>query len=275
MKELGPVRAAAPSQPKDPVIASFTADKTQVRAGEEVIQSPTGAPERGASPALRAGATKVNPKDGLTYVWIAPGTFQMGCSPGDYECFDNLEKPAHTVTISKGFWIGQTEVTQAAFQRVMGYNPSSFKGPKRPVETIDWGGAKSYCTAAGMRLPTEAEWEYAARAGSSDGRYGDLDAIAWYRTNSQGETHDVGQKQANAWGVFDMIGNVWEWVADWYGSYQSGSETDPQGRVSGGLRALRGGSWTSFPVVARASSRNRLAPIMRYNTDIGVRCAGD
>jgi formylglycine-generating enzyme required for sulfatase activity len=231
------------------------------------------APPEPVRPVLQAGTTKMNPKDGLTYLWIPPGTFQMGCSPGDSECFAN-EKPEHTVTISKGFWIGQTEVTQEAYERVMGNNPSHFKGPKLPVESIDWNQAQNYCTAAGMRLPTEAEWEYAARAGSSGSRYGDLDAIGWYLANSGGKTHEVGQKKANAWGLLDTIGNVWEWVADWHAwGYQAGSATDPHGPASGTDRARRGGSWNGDAQLARASIRTIGPPAVPYV--LGVRCAGN
>lgn len=138
----------------------------------------------------------------------------MGCSQGDKECGDN-EQPAHEVTITRGFWIGQTEVTQEAYQRVMnGQNPSRFKGARLPVETISWNDADAYCRAIGGRLPTEAEWEYAARAGSTDGRYGDVDQIAWYGKNSGNKTHEVAGKAPNTWGLYDTLGNVWEWTAD-------------------------------------------------------------
>jgi formylglycine-generating enzyme required for sulfatase activity len=230
------------------------------------------APPESVSPILRAGATKVNEKDGLTYVWIPPGTFQMGCSPGDGECFGN-EKPAHQVTISSGFWMGQTEVTQEAWQRAMGTNPNHFKGPKLPVESISWDDARSYCQAVGMRLPTEAEWEYAARAGSNGSRYGEIDQIAWYRSNSGSQTHEVGQKQANAWGLRDMLGNVWEWVEDWYAQYPPGATTDPRGPSSGSERGLRGGSWNGDSGLARASVRS--GPNWRVGAVIGVRCAGN
>ena len=217
-----------------------------------------------------AGTKKVNPKDGLTYVWIPPGRFTMGCSPGDGEC-DADEKPAHRVTITKGFWIGQTEVTQEAFQRAMGSNPSHFQGTSLPVDTVSWNEAQRYCEAVGMRLPTEAEWEYAARAGSTGARYGD-GAIAWHAGNSGGQTHEVAQKQPNTWGLYDMLGNVWEWVADWYADYAAGSQSNPHGPASGTYRALRGGSWVDAPWRARASNRGTFV-LENRGGGVGGRCA--
>jgi formylglycine-generating enzyme required for sulfatase activity len=226
-----------------------------------------------AKPVLQAGATNVNEKDGLTYVWIPPGTFQMGCSPGDTECVA-AEKPAHEVTLTTGFWMGQTPVTQEAYQRVIGNNPSHFKGDQLPVEQVNWNEAQGYCQAAGMRLPTEAEWEYAARGGSTASRYGDPDRIAWYSANSGNTTHAVGQKEANAFGLHDMLGNVWQWVADWYAEYPAGPQRDPAGPGSGQYRALRGGSGYNVPRGARASSRFRGGPVSR-GYGIGLRCAGN
>jgi formylglycine-generating enzyme required for sulfatase activity len=215
---------------------------------------------------LEAGAKKVNPKDGLTYVWIPPGSFMMGCSPGDDEG-TNRERPSHRVEITKGFWIGETPVTQAAYQRVIGSNPSHFKGPQRPVENVSWDDATAYCRAVGMRLPTEAEWEYAARAGSTAARYGDLDDIAWYDKNSQQKTHDVKGTRPNAWGVYDTLGNVWEWVEDWF----DGAAQGPNG---GKYRVVRGGSWGIYSQYARASLRFRLGPSSR-DDDLGFRCVGE
>ena len=218
--------------------------------------------------------TRVNPKDGLKYVWIPPGSFQMGCSPGDTQCLDN-EKPAHEVTISKGFWLGQTDVTQAAWKRVMNTDPSYFKGDQLPVENIDWSEATKYCETSGGRLPTEAEWEYAARAGSTSARYGELDAIAWYDGNSGSKTHAVGGKQPNQFGLYDMLGNVWQWVADDYGPYKGDSQTDPLVKVDGAKdKVLRGGSWVVSPQLVRASYRDRFEPAGRdYIT--GFRCVGE
>jgi formylglycine-generating enzyme required for sulfatase activity len=174
------------------------------------------------------------------------------------------------VTISSGFWIGQTDVTQEAYQRVTGADPSRFKGPRLPVDQVNWDDAGKYCQATGMRLPTEAEWEYAARAGTAANRYGDLDRIAWYDSNSDKRTHDVGQKEPNAWGLYDMLGNVSQWTSDLYtDSY--GASTGPDSVKS---RAVRGGSWSQIPLLVTASYRLKGAPRGR-NDFIGVRCAGD
>ena len=196
--------------------------------------------------ALTAGTTKVNPKDGLKYVWIPPGRFTMGCSPGDAECANN-EKPAHEVNITKGFWMGQTEVTQEAYEKVTGKDPSHFKGAKLPVESITWNEAQSLCQMAGMRLRAEAEWEYAAQAGSTQGRYGDLVAISWNSGNSGNMTHEVAQKVANAWGLYDTLGNVYEWTSDWYADKLPGAVNDPAGPASGQARVVRGARPTSIP----------------------------
>jgi len=251
------------------------------------------------SNAPAAGTTRLNPKDGLTYVWIRGGMFAMGCSPEDNECFDD-EKPSHEVTISKGFWIGQMLVTQAAYQKVAGVNPSRFKGEQLPVEMVSWEEARNYCRQVGMRLPTEAEWELAARAGAAGSRYGPLDAIAWYVGNSGPQpvdgaalyqsdpknyeeiliakgnrTHPVGQKQANAWGLYDVLGNVWEWTADWYEKnyYGSSGTHDPTGPAHANYRAVRGGAWDDNDRNIRLSNRYRLEPNTRtFYT--GFRCVG-
>ena len=206
--------------------------------------------------------TRVNALDGLTYVFIPPGRFTMGCSPGDNECFPN-EKPPRAEQIANGFWLAQTEVTQAAWKRVMNDDPSYFgsESDQLPVEQVDWHQAGDYCKAIGGRLPTEKEWEYAARAGATGARYGPLDAVAWYDNNSGGTTHPIGLKQANAFGLYDMLGNVWEWTADNY---------DPAGQY----RVLRGGSWFIYTRYVRASVRDGGGPSKRNNY-IGFRCVGE
>jgi formylglycine-generating enzyme required for sulfatase activity len=219
--------------------------------------------------------TWANPKDGQDYVWIPPGRFTMGCSAGDRQCDDD-EKPAHEVTITRGFWLGQSEVTQAAYRRVLGYNPSVIEGTNRPVETVTWGDAQRFCAAVGGRLPTEAEWEYAARAGSNTARYGELDQIAWWVGNGTGGTHDVKTKAPNSFRLYDMLGNVWEWTADWKGRYLGSPATDPQGPSSGTLRVIRGASWINGKADSvRASCRPGMEDGYRFGPNVGFRCAVD
>lgn len=232
-------------------------------------------PEAVTAPSPRLGETKVNPKDRLTYVWIPPGTFVMGCSPSDNECLAQ-ERPAHRVILDKGFWIGQTPVTQEAYERVTGKAPSYFKGPLLPVEGVNWNQAQRYCSAVNMRLPTEAEWEYAARAGSAESRYGALDSIAWYSGNSFASTHKVSQKSPNAWGLYDMLGNVWQWTADWYDMvyYASGTAANPRGPAkSTGWRVKRGGYFLSNPNEVRVSLRG--VSVQGAGDSSGVRCVGE
>ena len=215
-----------------------------------------GSPIVSAPAAPRMGDTRINAKDGLTYVWIPAGSFTMGCSPDDSECHDD-EKPPHAEQIANGFWLGQTEVTQAAWAKVEGGNPSGFKGDQLPVESVDWSQAVAYCSAVGGRLPTEKEWEYAARGGTTGARYGSLDTIAWYTGNSGATTHPVRLKQKNALGLYDMLGNVWEWTAD---------DSDD------GLKTMRGGAWGYSPQVIRVSYRVRNEPTLQLSY-IGFRCA--
>jgi formylglycine-generating enzyme required for sulfatase activity len=228
------------------------------------------------------GTVRENPKDGLKYVWIPPGTFMMGCSAGDSECFDQ-EKPAHQVTITKGFWIGQTPVTVGAYKRFaeatgrqMPPAPNFNNGwtnEDMPIVNVSWNDAQAYCGWMGGRLPTEAEWEYAARGGSTEARYGSIDEVAWYSNNSGGQTHDVAQKRRNGFGLFDMLGNVWQWVNDWYDEkyYQNSPPQDPPGPTGGQLRVLRGGSWGTTPGGVRVAGRFRDNPVGRYDV-VGLRC---
>ena len=217
----------------------------------------------------------------MDFVRIAPGSFLMGCSAGDEECYPE-EKPAHRVTIARVFEIGKHQVTQAQYEAVSGTNRSYFNGPNLPVEGVSWDDAQKFCEALTgkkdgyrYRLPTEAEWEYAARGGDPRSHYGKLDEVSWYRDNSGGTTHPVGGKKPNAFGVYDTLGNVWEWVNDWYrlDYYSHSPEIDPPGPQTGEFRVARGGSWRGVARgLARVSSRYVLRPSVR-SIVVGFRCA--
>jgi len=230
-----------------------------------------------------ADSVRVNPQDGLKYVWIAAGNFLMGCSPGDIDCAAP-EKPAHPVTLRRDRWIGQTEVTVGAYKRFVDAAkakmppaaPKLYRGwsnANLPIVDVIWDEANQYCTWAGGRLPTEAEWEYAARGGSPQGRYGDLTAIAWSRENAGNQTHEVAGKMANGYGLFDTLGNVWEWVSDWYDPnyYQSTPAQNPSGPPTGQERVLRGGSWIVDSKLLRVSDRYSIKPDARSDF-FGFRC---
>lgn len=230
------------------------------------------------------GRVSENPIDGLRYVGIAPGTFMMGCSPGDHECAPD-EQPIHQVTITRGFWLGQTDVTVGAYKRFaaatgrqMPPSPAFDNGwvsETMPIVEVTWDDAKAYCEWMGGRLPAEAEWEYAARAGSTEIQYGAIDEVAWYVDNSAGRTRDVAQKRPNGFGLYDMLGNVWEWVNDWYDEsyYQKSPSHDPFGPSSGENRVVRGGAWNLNPSGVRVSVRLHYGPGYGFN-DLGFRCGG-
>jgi formylglycine-generating enzyme required for sulfatase activity len=205
----------------------------------------------------------------MEFVYIRPGKFTMGSDIEPETDWQGVEKPKHEVTITKGFYLGKYEVTQAQYEAVMGSNPSQFYGLKRPVESVSGRTVAEFCRKASektrrdVRLPTEAEWEFACRAGTTTERnYGTdlakLGEYAWYRENSGWETHPVGQKKPNPWGLYDMYGNVWEWVADWYGAdyYSSSPSKDPTGPAKGGRRVLRGGAWRYVKHYCRSAARN-------------------
>ena len=216
----------------------------------------------------------------FTMVAVEGGTFTMGATSEQVgDAFDN-EKPAHQVTLSD-YYIGQTEVTQALWEAVMGSNPSGHKGDNLPVENVSWNDCQEFIqklnqlTGKQFRLPTEAEWEYAARGGRKSRGYkyagsNDIGSVAWYWENSGNGTHPVATKQANELGIYDMSGNVWEWCSDWYGDYQSSSQSDPQGPSSGSNRVSRGGSYFSVARHCRVSRRGLNTPDDRY-ADLGLR----
>jgi formylglycine-generating enzyme required for sulfatase activity len=214
----------------------------------------------------------VNLSDGvkLDLVWCPAGSFMMG-SP-ESEVGREKNETQHRVTLTKGFWLGKTEVTQRQWDAVMGSNPSKFKGAELPVENVSWDDCLTFMwklnvklktggTKPGkFRLPTEAEWEYACRAGTTGPYAGDLDGMGWYSKNSGSTTHVAGQKRANAWGFYDMHGNLWEWCQDWYGAYPTGNVTDPVGMVIGADRVFRGGSWFNGSSFNRSAYRGGGVP---------------
>jgi WD40 repeat protein/serine/threonine protein kinase/formylglycine-generating enzyme required for sulfatase activity len=221
---------------------------------------------------------------GLPVRWIPPGSFLMGSM--DPEESRGVDEVQHEVVLSRGFFMAETECTQGQWAAIRGGDPSNFWGRNRPVEQVSWEEAVEFCNRLTefqrkngilppnwtWRLPTEAEWEYAARAGNEGERPGELDAIAWYGGNSGSQTHPVGTKLPNAWGLHDMIGNVWEWCSDWYGDYRTERVTDPMGPSSGTVRCGRGGSWFNVQGLSRTASRSWGAPTLR-NRNLGFRPA--
>jgi len=242
-----------------------------------------------AAPA-RAAAAPLTPVK-VDYVKIPAGEFMMGCSKGDTMCdmhdptsplkdfFKDLsESPAHMVKITKPFELGKYVVLQAQWQTVMGANPSTFQGAayspgNYPVENISWNQVQEFLTKINAmndgfkyRLPTEAEWEYAARAGTTGPIAGDsLDAVAWYDQKGGAHTHPVGTKAANAWGLFDMQGNVWQWVQDSYSDYKKNAVSDPL-NTKGDKKVLRGGAWDLEAIEMRVSNRFAIPPILKNNS---------
>ncbi len=203
----------------------------------------------------------------MEFVLIPSGSFMMGAH--ESEKFSTAEKPRHKVKISKAFYIGRYEVTQEQWMAIMGSNPSEFQARKKPVENVSWDDVQEFIRKLNRkegtdryRLPTEAEWEYAARAGSEDAYcYGDdaeqLHEYAWYKENSGDKTQIVGKLKPNAWGLYDMHGNVFEWCQDWFDEkyYDNSPSSDPDGPSSDALRVLRGGSWSHVAWRCRAAAR--------------------
>jgi formylglycine-generating enzyme required for sulfatase activity len=209
------------------------------------------------------------------FVSVKAGSFFMGSEPGVGE---DDERPRRHVTISQGFYLGKYELTQPLWELVMGENPSYSRDVTHPVETVSWNDTQAFIQklnelkgTTGYRLPTEAEWEYAARAGTDTAFfYGDdpseLDQYAWTASRERLRTQSVGQKQPNPWGFYDIYGNVWEWVQDWYAKdyYGVSPATDPQGPDSGVNKSNRGCSWFNFAKYCRSANRSDNSPNYKH-----------
>ncbi len=224
----------------------------------------TGVADTRASQATEA--TRLLPKElksaktSIAFCLVPAGSFVMG-SPLDENNRSRKERQ-YSVTLSQPFYCGKYEVTQAQWKQVMGNNPSHFKGSDLPVERVNWNDCQTFiaklCALEGVtngtyRLLTAAEWEYACRAGTTESYAGDLNAMGWYDQNSEKKTHSVGTKQPNAFGLYDMHGNVWEWCNDWYGDYPAESMTNPTGPATGSFRVGRGGSWYGYARFCRSA----------------------
>ncbi len=272
-KEEAEARAAAERQAQN---AGSTSERTS-STGTSATASASG----GWTGTYAAGTQKSLNIKGATYNfrYCPAGTFTMGSPESEPDRF-SWEKQ-HEVKLTQGFWMLETEVTQALWESVTGENPMTiddWTGPKKPVGNVNWEDCQEFIAKLNslgiapegliFRLPTEAEWEYACRAGTSGSYAGSsLDSMGWYGGNSGGDNHDVGEKSPNAWGLYDMHGNVWEWCSDWFASatYDAASQTDPTGPSSGSCRVLRGGGWNFDAKYCRSAGRNNSDPTYRNN----------
>lgn len=225
-----------------------------------------------AGEAIAGGAAFTDPDTTMEFIFVKGGCYKMGDTFGGG---DGDEKPVHEACVSD-FYIGKFEVTQGEWEKMMGSNPSHFKkGARYPVDQVSWNDAQEFLrkmnsrSGKRYRLPTEAEWEYAARSGGKSEKYAgfsdvpELDLYAWYDKNAGSSTHPVGEKKPNGLGLYDMTGNVYEWVQDWKANYSPPSRGNPQGPSSGTYRVLRGGSWNSILRLLRATARNHHPPDSR------------
>jgi sulfatase modifying factor 1 len=275
-REKARAKAEAEARAKADVEARAKADvEAKARAAEPAWKQGwmlrCGQDGQGSWALTRIGTEEVK------FRWCPPGRFQMGSPSNEEGRFGN--ETQHQVELTKGFWLAEHPVTQGVWESVMGSNPSLFKGRTLPVEKVSWHDVQGFLSRVNgaspvlsVRLPTEAEWEYGCRAGTPGARYGMLDAVVWYKGNSGGQTHPVGGKTPNAWGLYDMLGNVWEWCSDWFADYPTGRVVDPTGPASGSLRVRRGGSWNGDARYARAASRDALGP-ERQGDNLGFRLA--
>jgi len=240
---------------------------------EIVRQDPDPAVVTDAEARARMTATKLPWKvrdlmTGIVMLLCPPGEFTMG-SPAS-EAGREANEAQHSVTITKAFYLSETEVTQESWQKVVGENPSKFQLANNPVEQVSWTDCQSFCLSSGLRLASESEWEYACRAGTTGAYAGDLASMAWFGYNSGGSTQLVKQRKPNAWGLYDMHGNVWEWCEDGYA--QSASSTQQASTGNDGARVLRGGGWCCDASDCRSAYRYFFAPGSTF-THFGFRIA--
>lgn len=276
-------RAAAVAKVDDPVllasIAKQDADASVRERAAARLEDKKKENARALGKGTMPGAAKTFTLPGgatMEMVWCPAGRFMMGSPYG--EAGRSEVETQHQVTLTRGFWMAKTEVTRKQWRSVMGTNPPGDGGDDLPAANVSWEDCEEFCLRAGMRLPTEAEWEYACRAGNGGPLAGNghPDEMGWHAGNSGRVTHPAGQKQANVWGLFDMHGNVAEWCADWHGKYPGGAVTDPAGALSGEFRVVRGGGcgdnvqscWSAsrawnFPGVRRGDLGFR--PVVRQN----------
>ena len=272
------LKASAPSNLQITLTKEATATQQNTVSQPAVVQQQTVV----QTPVTNSDNISIPVKDGISIdmVRVEAGTFTMGAT-AEMKNPDDNEKPTHRVTLTNDYYIGKYEVTQALWQAVMGNNPSGFKGDNLPVEKVSWDDCQEFInklnriTGKTFRLPTEAEWEYAARGGKKSRGYqysgsNNISDVAWYSDNSGNMTNDVGSKQANELGIYDMTGNVWEWCQDRYGRYDSFSQVNPTGANSGSYRVIRGGSWIRTARYCRSSCRYSSSPGGR-NIGLGLR----
>ena len=271
------LKASAPSN------IQITLTKEAMATQQSIVSQPIVAQQPVVqAPIVHSDNITIPVKDGISIdmVRVEAGTFTMGAT-AEMKNPDDDEKPTHQVTLTNDYYIGKYEVTQALWKAVMGKNPSLFKGDNLPVEQVSWDDCQEFIsklnriTGKMFRLPTEAEWEYAARGGNKSRGYqysgsNNLLDVAWCGDNSGSKTRAVGTKQPNELGIYDMSGNVDEWCQDWKGAYSSSSQVNPTGANSGSYRVCRGGSWGCIARICRSSYRYCGTPVSRY-TFLGLR----
>jgi formylglycine-generating enzyme required for sulfatase activity len=273
-----------------------SSDETKTPAPATKIEDQVAAPEVHLPAGFADFFEQLATDTGINLVPIPAGTFTMGSPLGEAGREGPSEGPQTRVTLTKDFYLGATDVTQGQYELLMKHNPSHFQsaGKDAPVENVSWDDAMAFCRALNAReeaagklpaghaftLPTEAQWEYACRAGTTGPYAGDPDKMAWYDRNSDGTTHQVATKRGNAWGLFDMQGNVWQWCLDWYvyRSYPGGGVTDPSGPAAPlpALHVYRGGAWNGDASYCRSAKRGGNLPILRdyavgFRVALGVR----